>query len=240
VSSHSRRAPPLPPDARRATIIAAAIPLLRRHGTAVTTAQIAMAAGIAEGTLFRVFPDKESLIGAAIQIAFDPTPVDHQLTSIPRELGLRAKLVAAVEILQQRVEGIWQLMAMLGMTSPPGVNMLVPRAPSTDDTLRLIAALIEPHADELRCDPLRAARLLRMMTFAGTHPRISDGHILTAAEVVAVVLDGIRVRPELEAPDEPDERNERDARDEPGEAAEAPGESGPARSEPSTEEEVTC
>lgn len=203
--SHSRRAAPLPPEARRATIIAAALPLLRRHGTAVTTAQIAMAAGIAEGTLFRVFPDKEALISAAIAIAFDPMPVNSELAGLDRTLGLRRQLIAAVEILQRRVEGIWQLMAVLGMTAPPDHN--TPRSsPSSEGTLHLIAGLFEPHRDQLRCDPMQAARLLRMMTFAGTHPRISDGHVLTAAEIVAVVLDGIRVRPDLEADDldEPD------------------------------------
>jgi AcrR family transcriptional regulator len=201
VPSHPRRAAPLPPEARRATIIAAALPLLRRHGMAVTTAQIAMAAGIAEGTLFRVFPDKEALIGAATRIAFDPAPVNGELAGIDRSLPLRAQLIAAVEILQRRVEGIWQLMAVLGMTAPP--DHATPRSsPSSDGTLQLIAALLEPFCDELRCDTLHAARLLRMMTFAGTHPRISDGHVLTAGEIVAVVLDGIRVRPDLEAGDE--------------------------------------
>ena len=161
-----------------------------------------MAAGVAEGTLFRVFPDKDSLIRAAIDIAFDPTLVEQQLAAIEPGPRLRDQLIAAIEILQRRVEGIWQLMAVLGMTAPPGQNPMEakPASPS-DGTLGLIAAMFEPHRAELRCEPEQAARLLRMMAFAGTHPRISDGHPLTAAEIVAVVLDGIRVRPDLEAED---------------------------------------
>ena len=54
------RATALPPSERRAEIVAATLPLLLAHGAAVTTRQIAEAAGIAEGTIFRVFPDKES------------------------------------------------------------------------------------------------------------------------------------------------------------------------------------
>ena len=202
--SSARRAAPLPPDARRASIISAALPLIRLHGTAVTTAQIAMAAGIAEGTLFRVFADKDTLIQAAITTAFDPTPTERELAGIDPGLGLREQLIAAVAILQRRVEGVWHLMSMLGMTAPPAapaasVGPLPSRPAATlEPLLRCIAAMFEPHRDELRCDPEQAARLLRMMTFAGTHPKIADGTPLTAAEIVAVVLDGIRIRPDLD------------------------------------------
>ncbi|HTN89624.1 MAG TPA: TetR/AcrR family transcriptional regulator [Sorangium sp.] len=199
----SRRAPPLPPEARRASIIAATIPLLRLHGRSVTTAQIAMAAGTAEGTLFRVFPDKESLIQAAIATLFDPTPTLRELERIDLAAPLRERLIQAVEVLQRRVEGIWQLISMLGMTMPaparpePGCA----QAPRQDGQLcEQLERLFEPSRDELRCDPAYAARLFRMMSFAGTHPRITDGMPLTAAEVVAILLDGIRRRSEEEEP----------------------------------------
>lgn len=205
--SSARRAAPLPPDARRASIIAAALPLIRIHGTAVTTAQIAMASGIAEGTLFRVFPDKDTLLCAAIQTAFDPAPTERELEAIEADLGLRPRLIAAVEILRRRVEAIWQLMAILGMTAPPVQSALASRpVPSHDGTVRLIAALFEPHRGELRCEPEQAARLLRMMTFAGAHPKINEGQPLTAAEIVAVLLDGTRARPEPDPPELSDAR----------------------------------
>lgn len=200
--SSARRAAPLPPEARRASIISAALPLIRLHGTAVTTSQIAMAAGIAEGTLFRVFPDKDTLISAAIQTAFDPVPTERELAAIDRDLELRQRLIAAVEILRRRVEAIWQLMAILGMTPPPVQTALAPRPiPGYDGTMRLVTALFEPDRDELRCVPEQAARLLRMMTFAGAHPKINDGLPFTAAEIVAVLLDGIRVRHEPDPPE---------------------------------------
>jgi AcrR family transcriptional regulator len=55
-----RRASMLPPEERRSMIVAATLPLLVEHGEMVTTRQIADAAGIAEGTIFRVFADRTS------------------------------------------------------------------------------------------------------------------------------------------------------------------------------------
>ena len=188
----ARRAAPLPPDERRAAIVAATIPLLRLHGAAVTTSQIALAAGLAEGTLFRVFPDKESLIAAAVQSACDPAPTEHALASIERSLAMRDQLIAAVEILQRRVEQIWNLLSVLGLAMPPK-----PPPRTLDATLTgMLAKLFEPFRAELRCEPLEAARLLRAMTFAGSHPRLIEGPPLTAAEIVSVLLDGIRTHEE--------------------------------------------
>lgn len=58
------RATPLPPEARRAAIIEAALPLLEQHGPDLTTRMVAKAAGVAEGTLFRVFPTLDDLLDA--------------------------------------------------------------------------------------------------------------------------------------------------------------------------------
>ena len=82
----------MPAEERRASILAATVPLLIDHGTQITTRQIAEAAGVAEGTIFRVFVDKETLIEAAVEQAFDPAPVEAELRAIDPTLALEARL----------------------------------------------------------------------------------------------------------------------------------------------------
>src|SRR5438128_11034621 len=77
------RAAALPPDERRSMIVAATLPLLLEHGDRVTSRQIAEAAGIAEGTIFRVFADKDEVIAAVIEAALDPEPLEAALAAIP-------------------------------------------------------------------------------------------------------------------------------------------------------------
>jgi AcrR family transcriptional regulator len=189
------RAAPLSPDARRASIIAATLPLLRMYGREVTTSQIALAAGVAEGTLFRAFSDKEALITATVASVFDPTPGEVEVARIDPELPLRDKLITAIEMLQRRVHEIWQLFSMLGLPAAPEARR-PPPAQMDDSRLRAaLAKLFESHRDEIRYAPEEAARFLRAIAFAGTHPRLTDKP-MTPHEVVTLLLDGIQVRHE--------------------------------------------
>ena len=185
------RATALPPSERRAEIIAATLPLVLAHGAAVTTRQIAEAAGIAEGTIFRVFPDKESLIEAVVESAFDSTSTDAALIAIDPSLPLEARLVEAVEILRRRVADLWQLRTALGMMQvSSGGPSLTDKHHAPD--LTPLANLFLADRDQVRRDPLEAAHLLRGLTIASTHPALILDEPLSSAEIVSLFLDGVR------------------------------------------------
>ncbi|GIF70999.1 TetR/AcrR family transcriptional regulator [Asanoa siamensis] len=188
------RARPLPPEERRAALVAATLPLVVQHGTKVTTKQIAEAAGVAEGTIFRVFPDKETLVKEAIATVLDPLPTVAALNSIDLELPVRDRLAQAVDILRKRLETAFAVMSALRMDGPQ--HHKAEERPSHQPMLDAIERVVAPDAGEFRLPAAEVARMLRLITFAGTHRIITDNHPLTTDEVVAVLLDGVLRRPE--------------------------------------------
>ncbi len=116
------RARPLAPDDRRDAILDAVLPLVRECGHGVSTRQIAEAAGVAEGTLFRAFGDKESLINAAIDRLFDPLPLLTALRSISVDLPLEEKVAGVIVALSDRFTQIRSVMAELGLRTRPTVT----------------------------------------------------------------------------------------------------------------------
>lgn len=176
----------MPADERRAAIIAATLPLVLEHGAAVSTRMIALAAGIAEGTIFRVFPDKESLMDAVVETAFDPAPSEQALAEIDRSLPLEARLSAAIVIIRHRVDVIWRLASTIG------VGPVSPERRKTD--LPGLIALFEPDSDRINHEPVVAANMLRSMTMAFSHPMLAPEGPMPVDEIVSLLLDGIRVR----------------------------------------------
>src|SRR5438046_1104184 len=141
------------PEERRAALIAATVPLLREHGLAVTTRQIADAAGVAEGTIFGVFPDKNSLLRAAVLCAFDPEPLVESLRGVAGRGDLRSRLVAAVDLLRWRMSANEPLIvAIRKMAGDPaaGQEFLERMQEARRGMLTGMAAGAEAHAALLR------------------------------------------------------------------------------------------
>ncbi|WP_435604570.1 helix-turn-helix domain-containing protein [Streptomyces sp. bgisy130] len=85
-------------------IVAAALPLVAEYGAAVTTSQIARAAGIGEGTIFRAFKDKDELLDACVAEAVGTDHVLRGLASISLDEPLTARLAEAAEALRAHME----------------------------------------------------------------------------------------------------------------------------------------
>ena len=164
-------------------IVAATLPLLLEHGDRVTSRQIAEAAGIAEGTVFRAFADKDELIVAVLESAMDTQPLEQALAGIAPGLGFEATLAAAVVLIQQRVIDIWRLMSSVGTRFHERTRR--PMADS-DALVRIFAA----HPGQIRVEPIEAARLLRALTLSTTHPMLA-GEPSSPDELVQLFLHGI-------------------------------------------------
>jgi AcrR family transcriptional regulator len=183
------RAKPLGPDERRAALVDATVPLLLEHGRSVTTRQIADAAGIAEGTIFRVFDSKDDLVLAALEHALDLDPFIAQLEQVDPDQELASMLLEVVELFQVRFSRVFELMTRMGMVGPPKAHRHMEG--ERERMALILQGLAERHRGSLRVPPAQLMHMVRLLTFSGTHPHISDGHPLTAAEIVDTVLHGV-------------------------------------------------
>jgi AcrR family transcriptional regulator len=176
----------------------AVVPLLLQHGRAVTSRQIADAAGVAEGTVYSVFDDKEALIDAAVERHMEVTSIVEAVSTIPGDLSLDSTIEAIVELVQHRVREMFTLMAAIGFGPPHQHKARRMGRPDDDPVVPLVVALLDPHRSELRIAPRRAANLIRLTTLSMTHPILSEGEAFTARDITDLLLHGITVahRPE--------------------------------------------
>ncbi len=190
VKAFSReRARPLTPDDRREAILVAVLPLLREHGRDVSSRQLAEAAGVAEGTLFRAFGDKESIIAAAIERIRDPAPLRNALRGIDPDEPTDVKVRQVLELLRVRFDEVVQFMTALRMHGPP------PRTERPEDAewLSILETIFRP--GELAIPATQLGHYLRLLAFGSAIPVFNSALPFTHDELAALVLRGVLPAP---------------------------------------------
>ncbi len=168
VDGGRRRAAPLTPDDRRAAVLDAVLPLVAERGADVTTRELAAAAGVAEGTLYRVFPDKPALVAAAalegLRRASRPAQTRAELAAVDRTLPLERRLERVIELGRARAGEAFRWMAVLrtlhARKAGSAVDdervhelraqLLAQREMQRAATVEGLSAVLAPDADRLR------------------------------------------------------------------------------------------
>jgi hypothetical protein len=104
--------------------------------------------------------------------------------------------VAAVELGQKRLQGVFKLMFTLRTRRPPDLKSTpmdeARRKRQSDLANAAFADLLRPDAEQLKVAPEEVVRMIGMVTFSATHPMISGGAVLTAEQIVDFAFDGLR------------------------------------------------
>ena len=189
------------PEQRREMIIRTALPLIAEHGTSVTTAQIARAAGIGEATIFRAFADKDELLDACVVEALRTDHVLSEIASIPLDQPLSIRLTEATGAMDAYLARMGAVLGALHATGRKGrgrhgggdtADATLDRDASERQTIEAVAELFEPERDSLRLAPEQLAAMFLGIVFARSRP--SAGSAPSLDEFLDVFLHGALVR----------------------------------------------
>lgn len=154
-------------EERRAAILTVAVPMLIEHGANVKTSEIAKAAGIAEGTLFRAFKDKQELFVACLYAVLESEAEVAEIERIDRSLPLAERLTAAVRSVADYQTRLWSVMVAIrsaGVDARSGEKRFDGPPTAMVRISSAIAALFD--AEQLRIPTDLAARLMLGSVFS--------------------------------------------------------------------------
>ena len=191
------RATPLTPDERRRTIVEAVVPLILESGAMPTTREIAQAAGVAEGTIFRVFDDKTALLWAVAEHVLAAPPGVDPAGSLAADPDLLTVLTSVVERLQGNMRRVGTILMLLRQQMASQAHDKLPDGPpafiveANQRLLDRLTLVFERYAGQLTVEPRTAALALRSLVFGAHHPGMTEEPSLSAAQVATLVLHGV-------------------------------------------------
>lgn len=198
-----RRAPAMSQEERRAAIVRSTLPLLIEHGGNVSTSQIAAAAGIAEGTVFRAFKDKQDLLIACMRAGMNSDEEVAVIESIGTDGPLADRLTRGVEAISGYLDRVWAIGQAMrtGGVSPDDMRKRMhgddeDREPGPPpEMLRVtqaIGGLFDEATDNLRVDAERATRMLLGLVFSNRMQGQGFGTTTDdPAQIVDLFLHGV-------------------------------------------------
>ncbi|MEZ5094051.1 TetR/AcrR family transcriptional regulator [Nocardioides sp.] len=185
------------PDERRGAIVEAVVPLILESGTMPTTREIARAAGVAEGTIFRVFDDKTALLWAVTKHVLSPPPGADAVRAISGEADLVDVLTTVVERIQGNMRRVGTIMMVLRQQMAGQTHDKMPDGPpaflieANQLLLDRLTLVFEKYADQLVVDPRTAALALRSLVFGAHHPGMAGDPPLGAAQIALLLVHGV-------------------------------------------------
>ena len=193
-------------EERRAAIVRTTLPLLVEHGGTVSTSQIAAAAGIAEGTVFRAFKDKQDLLLACMRAGMDSGEVIARIEAIDLSGPVAERLTEGIRVVSSYLDRVWSLGQALraGGVGPEAMQRQMhgdgdddaPREPGPPAELlrvfQVMSRLIDKTADNLRVQPERAVRMLLSFIVTNRLQSAELGQpVDDPAELVDLFLHGV-------------------------------------------------
>jgi len=211
------------PDDRRRAIVEALVPVVLDRGVDLSTKEIAEAAQVAEGTLFRVFPDKRSLVAstvleAARQHFTADCPPMRPVVDLPQEAGLADRLEVVVEHVMSRAGRSVRIIALLHDLDPAylpdahgGGAFRPQRTFASSAEYRehrssldaWVTDLLGDHVRELSVPVGQLVDVVRAMVIGGRVPPHGAHPLLTADQIVHILLHGVVTAPAPSSSSEP-------------------------------------
>ncbi|MFJ6479180.1 MULTISPECIES: TetR/AcrR family transcriptional regulator [unclassified Streptomyces] len=188
-----------------AAIVAAALPLVVRHGTSVTTSMVARAAGVPTAAVFTAFPDKTALLDACAAEALRADEVVTAINAINLTVPLEARLASAAVHLRRYATRLLLLADSMLLDRPRPTRPTRPAGPTENfdgharyegelASLReALTALFEPERELLRTPPEHLARVFQSMVLSDAPPGLAE--TLPTEELVSLLLWGALAPP---------------------------------------------